>query len=78
MRDQSARAYTAPGLANQAPVAPVGLAWEAALKGRPTLTLHMKDHRHPTPARHARRATCERKWSVVERDRARLDSRRCG
>ncbi len=50
MQDQIAGAYTAVAAANHAPVAPVGLAWEAALKGRPTLTLHMKDHRHPTPA----------------------------
>jgi hypothetical protein len=50
MLPQIAGAYTAVASANHAPVAPVGLAWAAALHGRPTLGLHMKDRRHPTPA----------------------------
>ncbi len=45
-----AGAYTAVAAQNHAPVSPVGLAWAAALHGRPTLALHMKDRRHPTPA----------------------------
>jgi hypothetical protein len=45
-----ANAYTSLATANQGTLAPVGLAWAAALNGRPTLALHMKDHRHPTPA----------------------------
>jgi hypothetical protein len=31
-------------------VAPVGLAWQAALKARPTLELHVADKSHPNPA----------------------------
>ncbi len=43
-------AYSSVAAANRATVAPVGVAWTASLHGRPRLTLHMADKKHPTPA----------------------------
>jgi hypothetical protein len=43
-------AYAAVAAANHATVVPAGVAWEASLHGRPRLTLHMADKKHPTPA----------------------------
>ena len=45
-----AGAYTSVALANRAAVVPVGTAWAASLHGRPRLTLHVADKKHPTPA----------------------------
>lgn len=47
---QLAEAYTKIGMELNAPVAPVGLAWQAALKARPDLALHVEDKSHPNPA----------------------------
>ena len=43
-------AYATVAAANHAAVVPVGVAWAASLHGRPRLTLHMPDKKHPTPA----------------------------
>jgi hypothetical protein len=43
-------AYTTVAGANRATVVPVGVAWAASLHGRPRLTLHVADKKHPTPA----------------------------
>ncbi len=43
-------AYATVAAANHAAVAPVGVAWAASLHGRPRLTLHIPDKKHPTPA----------------------------
>jgi hypothetical protein len=44
-----ARVYTALAQEIGARVAPVGLAWEAALAADPSLALHTEDKSHPTP-----------------------------
>ncbi len=43
-------AYTTVAAANHATVVPAGVAWAASLHGRPRLTLHVADKKHPTPA----------------------------
>jgi hypothetical protein len=50
--DQSAitRAYEELGNELKAKVAPVGKAWEMALKARPRVVLHGPDKKHPAPA----------------------------
>jgi hypothetical protein len=40
--------YMKAGLASEALVAPVGIAWQKALKDTPALALHAKDGSHPT------------------------------
>lgn len=47
---QLAEAYTKIGRELNTSVAPVGLAWQAALKARPDLALHVEDKSHPNPA----------------------------
>jgi hypothetical protein len=47
---QLTAAYQAIASELKATLAPVGLAWEAALKKNPGLGLHSEDKRHPTPA----------------------------
>ncbi|HMV47455.1 MAG TPA: SGNH/GDSL hydrolase family protein [Blastocatellia bacterium] len=47
---QLTEAYTKIGRELNASVAPVGLAWQAALKARPDLALHVEDKSHPNPA----------------------------
>ena len=44
-----ARVYNAVAQEIGARVAPVGLAWEAALAADPALVLHIEDKSHPTP-----------------------------
>lgn len=41
--------YMKAGIASEALVAPVGIAWQKALTDAPNLSLHAKDGSHPTP-----------------------------
>ena len=50
MTAQLAEAYTLAGNANKALVVPAGLAFAAALKQRPDISLYIADKRHPTLA----------------------------
>jgi len=43
------KTYSELAKALDAPIAPVGLAWERARKARPTIALYMKDKSHPAP-----------------------------
>ncbi len=48
MQEGLTRTYMKAGLASKAMVAPVGIAWQEALKKNPKLALHAKDGSHPT------------------------------